>query len=239
MDGSLSCTGSVSKTWYSRKMSLQQCPFVSKRQVYTDLLMLFRGKLVSICQIRHWLASIPPLTNTLCAVVLRLAFISALPPPSLSFPKGSATYLSYVNSLAAPLPVPGCVYVPVYLWQKGSPQGRFLEAKGPTRADILSCSWRPSLDTRKRYKSLTPTQFLLILTCVDIPSAAPILASPLSNDRVSGRVLQETTPHQTTNQAFWEAQPKPCDHMQCNQSSPFTFVGGLGLAAPFTFHLYE
>lgn len=163
--------------------------------------------------------------------MLRLAFISAPPPPSLSFPKGSATYLSYVNSLAAPLPVSGCVYVPVYPWQKGSPRGWFLEAKGPTRADILSCWRRRSLDTRKRYKSSTPTYFLLILTCVNVPRAAligAILAPPLSNDRVSGRVVEETTPHQTTNQAFWEAQPKPCDHTQCNQSPPFTFADGLG-----------
>lgn len=158
--------------------------------------MLFSGKLFNftLAYVKEGTAllSIPPLTNTLCTVVPRLAFISALPPPALSFPKGSATYLSYVNSLAAPLPVSGCVYVPVYPWQKGSPWGRFLEAKGPTRADILSCSWRRSLDTRKRYKSLTPTYSLLILTCVDIPPAAPIgaiPAPPLSNDRVSGRVV--------------------------------------------------
>lgn len=136
--------------------------------------------------------SIPPLANALCTIVLRRAVISALPPPSLSFPMGSATYLSYVNSLAAPLPVSGCVYVPVYPWQKGSPWGWFLVAKGPTLADILSSSERRSQDTRNKYKSMPPIQSSLILTCVDIPCAAltvAILAPPLSNDRASGRAV--------------------------------------------------
>lgn len=144
---------------------------------------------MSICQIRHCLGqyrSISKHSEDSCA------FISAQHPPSLLFPKGSATYLSYVNSLVAPLPVSGCVYVPVYPWQKGSLLGRFLDAKGPSRADILSCSWRRSLGSRKRYKSLTPTDSLLILTCADIPTATPlgeIPAPPLSNDRLSGRVV--------------------------------------------------
>lgn len=183
-------------TMYQRLITADKCLLNSihlyvNNKFTQNFLMPFSGKVsfhISICQIRHCLVSIPPLTNTLCAVVLRLAFISALPPPSLSFPQGSATYLSYVNSLAAPLPVSGSVYP----WQKGSPQGRFLEATGLTRADILSCSWRCSLDTRKRYKSLTPTHSSLRSTCVDIPRDAPlgaILTPPVSNDRVSGRVV--------------------------------------------------
>lgn len=146
-----------------------------------------------------------------------------LPPLSLSFPRGCR--LISLNSTTAALSVLSCVYMHVYpcqrslrrSWVKGVKK-RLSGSEEAPQADI------PSWSRRFSYIGYCESAINLHPALLPFPYSSwlsrhpphhhtsligVIVAPPQSNDRERESCV--TPPHQTINQAYWEAHPKPCD----------------------------